>query len=159
MEIVQCVSVAVAWPEPILHFSVLGLQLPLRISCPLCCHLDGLYHQGALARGWSWGLSSFPGKFYLEMSDTRNKNGSSSQTVCLGVPAPWIPDADPGLILLMAGPLALLSIPGATPHPAINSSSDEVSQNQLPVLATKGSWPMDIATHRLCVKNSWWMGL
>lgn len=40
------------------------------------------------------------------------------------VSAPWTPGADPSLILLKAGLLALPSVPGATPHPS-DSCFDE----------------------------------
>lgn len=52
------------------------LTFPLKRACPLCCHMDGTDNQGALARGQTWGTNSdlSSGKFYLEMSVTRNKN-------------------------------------------------------------------------------------
>lgn len=76
-----------------------------------------------------------------------------------GVPAPWTPRADRGLVLPNAGPSSLPFILGATPHPSTDSCFDKSRQSQVLLLATKGSWPPATATYRPCAKRRAGVGL
>lgn len=63
-------------------FCTWNLSFPLRIPCPLCCPLGEWMTKVLWTEGGHETQAQTSGKFYLEMSDIRNKNdGPSPQNI------------------------------------------------------------------------------